>query len=196
MAQQQRVKYAEQNLRLPLLGSMTNRSSSPTQDQRFINIFPETRKVEAIESTRIYLNKRPGLTLYKDFGDGHGRGVAYFRNKIYVAVDGNIYEDGTPPTSIITLPDIDTKVGMLVANSTTIGDYLFICDGTTAWIVKSDGSVLTVGADGIGSVTVVTGGTGYVAAPKVYFTGGSGTSVSPSFILTIQHLTPYQDHLM
>jgi len=141
MAQQQKNKYQEQNVRLPLLGSMTNRNSSFRQDQRFVNIFPETRKVEAIESTRIYLNKRPGLSLYKDFGEGHGRGLVYFRDKIYAVIDGNVYEDGSPPTSVLTLTDTSVKVGMLVANSSTIGDYLFICDGTDGWIVKQDGSV-------------------------------------------------------
>jgi len=181
---QQRNKYQEQNIRLPLLGSMTNRNAVATKDQRFINIFPETRKVEAIESTRIFLNKRPGLTLYKDFGEGTGRGIAYFRNKIYACVDGHVYEDGTPPTSVITLTDATSKVGMLVANSTIIGDYLFICDGTSAWIVKSDGSVLNVGADGIGSVTVVTAGSVYVTAPKVYFTGGSGTGAAADAVIS------------
>ena len=44
MAQQPRNKYQEQNVRLPLLGSMTNRNSVATKDQRFVNIFPETEK--------------------------------------------------------------------------------------------------------------------------------------------------------
>lgn len=144
MAQQPRNKYQEQNIRLPLLGSMTNRNSLATKDQRFVNIFPETRKVEAIESTKIFLNKRPGLTLYKDFGTGNGRGIAYFRNKIYVCVDGHVYEDSITPTSVITLTDSTSKVAMLNANSSVIGDYLFICDGTSGWIIKQDGSVTQI----------------------------------------------------
>jgi len=179
MTQQRKKTYQEQNERVPIIGSMSNRDVSGNKDQRFVNMFPETRKVEAIESTRIFLNKRPGLTLYKDFGTGYGRGIAWFRDRLYVAVDGNIYEDSATPTSVITLTDADSKVGMLLANSSTIGDYLFICDGTGAWIVKSDGSILTVGADGVGSVTVDTGGTAYLTAPKVYFLGvGSGAAAT------------------
>ena len=85
MAQQQqrKNKYQEQNVRLPIIGVMSNRDVSGAKDQRFVNMFPETRKVEAIESTRIFLNNRPGLTLYKDFGAGYGRGMAWFRNKLY-----------------------------------------------------------------------------------------------------------------
>ena len=80
MAKQQKQKHQLQNIRLPLIGSFTNRSYSGNKDQRFINIFPETRKVEAIESTRIFLNKRPGLSLYKNFGAGEGRGCIWFRS--------------------------------------------------------------------------------------------------------------------
>jgi len=143
MAQQQQKKnkYQVQEVRLPIIGSMTNRDSSGLKDQRFLNIFPETRKVEAIESTRIFLNKRPGLTLYKTFATGTGRGIAWFREKFYMAIDGKIIEDGATPTTVITLTDANTKVGMIVANSASIGDYLFICDGTTAWIINSSGVV-------------------------------------------------------
>ena len=145
MAQQnQRNKYALQETRLPLIGAMTNRDQSGTKDQRFINIFPETRKVEAIESTKIFLNKRPGLTLYKNYGAGNGRGVAWFRNKFYLAIDGKIWEDGTTPTAVITLTNATTKVGMLVANSSSIGDYLFICDGTKGWVINSAGVVTLI----------------------------------------------------
>ena len=143
-SQQKKNKYQEQNVRLPIIGAMSNRDVSGAKDQRFVNMFPETRKVEAIESTRIFLNKRPGLTLYKDFGDGYGRGIAWFRSKLYVAIDGHIYEDGSPPTSVITLTDVDSKVGMIVANSSTIGDYLFICDGTSGWIINSAGTVTAI----------------------------------------------------
>jgi len=175
MAQQQRKnKYQEQNVRLPIIGAMSNRDVSGAKDQRFVNMFPETRKVEAIESTRIFLNKRPGLTLYKDFGTGYGRGIAWFRSKLYVAIDGHIYEDGSPPTSVITLTDADAKVGMILANSTTLGDYLFICDGTRGWIVKSDGTVLTVFNDTIRQITITAGGSSYETAPTVVFTGGGG----------------------
>ena len=152
MAQNQsrKNKYQLQEPRLPIIGAMSNRSSDETKDQRFINMFPETRKVEAIESTRIFLNKRPGLTLYKNFGTGYGRGIVWFRNKFYVAIDGKIYEDGTPPTAIITLTDADSKVGMLLGNSSGIGDYLFICDGTQAWVIKDDGTILIIGDNGVG----------------------------------------------
>jgi len=143
-AQQKESKYSLRDKRLPLLGSYTNRGSSGSKDQRFINIFPETRKVEAIESTRIYLNKRPGLTLYKTIAVGTGRGLAWFRNKYYIAIDNKIYEDGATPTAVITLSNSTGKVGMMVANSASIGDYLFICDGIAGWIINSAGAVTAI----------------------------------------------------
>ena len=88
---------------MPLIGSFTNRSSSGSKDQRFINIFPETRKVDSIESTRIFLNKRPGLTKYKTIVPGNGRGLAWFRSKFYYIIDNKVYEDSGSPTAIVTL---------------------------------------------------------------------------------------------
>ena len=84
MAQEQAKLGKPQIIRLPLMGAYSNRGYSASKDQRFVNIFPETRKVDQIESTTIFLNKRPGLTLYKDFGTGEGRGCIYFNNKIYL----------------------------------------------------------------------------------------------------------------
>lgn len=144
MAQQRKNKYQVQEVRLPIIGSMTNRNSSPLKDQRFVNAFPETRKVEAIESTKIYLYKRPGLVLYKNFDTGKGQGIAHFRNKFYVAVNGKVYEDGTTPTVVITLTSATATVGMLLGNSATTGDYLFICDGTSGWVINSAGVVTNI----------------------------------------------------
>ena len=142
--QRQTNKYQLREVRLPVIGSMTNRSSSAAKDQRFVNVFPETRKVEALESTKIFLYKRPGLTLYKNFGTGLGQGIAYFNSKLYIALAGQVYVDGTTPTSVITLTSATAKVGMLVCNSATLGDYLFICDGTSGWYIKTDGSVTQI----------------------------------------------------
>ncbi len=130
--------------RLPLMGAYSNRGSGSTTDQRFVNVFPETRKVEQIENTKIFINKRPGLTVYKDFGSGEGRGAVYFNSKFYVVVGNTVYEDGSPPTSKITLTASTGPVGMIVANSSTIGDYLFICDGTGGWIINNTGTVTAI----------------------------------------------------
>lgn len=114
MEKQKPTKYQLREVRLPVIGSMTNRSSSAAKDQRFVNVFPETRKVEALESTKIFLYKRPGLTLYKTIEAGNARGLAYFRGKFYIAVNGKVFEDGATPTEVITLTNNTTKVGMIV----------------------------------------------------------------------------------
>ncbi len=124
---------------------MTNRDTSGNYDQRFVNIYPETRKVEAIESTKIYMNKRPGTTLHRNIGgSGVGRGIIYFNNKFYVARGNTVWEDGVTPVSKITMTTSTGKVGMVVANSATIGDYLFVCDGIGGWFIKADGTVTAI----------------------------------------------------
>lgn len=177
-------KKQQENVRLPLIGSYTNRTSSDSKDQRFVNIFPETRKVEAIESTRIFLNKRPGLTQYKDFGTGEGRGCIWFNSKFYVVVGNSVIEDGVTPTSKITLTGSTGPVGMIVGNSSTLGDYLFICDGTGGWIINTSGTVTTISNTGLRSVSVTSGGTNYVGTPKVYLSGGGGSGATATATVT------------
>lgn len=184
MATRKKQRDEQQNVRLPLIGSYTNRSSSGSKDQRFINIFPETRKVEQIESTKIFLNKRSGLSVYKDFGTGEGRGCIWFDSKFYVVVGNKVIEDGVTPTDKITLTGSTGPVGMILGNSTTLGDYLFICDGTSGWVIKDDGTVLTIANDGIRSISVTGGGTAYLTAPHVYLSGGGGSGAAATTTLS------------
>ena len=94
MPQDPRTRKQVKNIRLPLIGTFTNRSSSGLKDQRFVNIYPETQKVAAIDSTRIYLNKRPGLSLYKNFSTGEGRGIIEFNGSIYCVIGNKLWKDG------------------------------------------------------------------------------------------------------
>lgn len=145
MATQQRGRVGEpENTRLPLMGAYSNRGHSPDKDQRFVNMFPETRKVEQLENTKIFINKRPGLSLYRDYGTGQGRGIAYFNSKFYVAVGNKVYEDAVSPVEKITLTASTGPLGLIVCNSATLGDYLFICDGTSGWFIKTDGTATLI----------------------------------------------------
>lgn len=158
--------------RVPLIGAMTNRSEDATKDQRFINIFPETRKIEAIESTRIFLHKRPGLSLYKTVVAGEARGLAWFRNMPYSTIGNTVYADTTP---LITMSTSTGHVGMLLADSSTWGKYLFICDGVGGWVVKPDGTYVTLSSTSIRSIVITAAGSGYTNGTyNCSFTGGGG----------------------
>jgi hypothetical protein len=170
--------------RLPLLGAYSNRGYAANKDQRFVNIFPETRKVEQIENTKIFLNKRPGLKLYKDFGTGVGRGMAQFNNKLYVAVGDTVWEDGVTPTSKITLTGTTGHVGMLWANSATLGDYLFIADGTKAWIINTAGTVTEIINTSVHSITLTSGGAGYTNGTYALGITGTGTGATGTYTVT------------
>lgn len=179
MAQSKKVLGKPEVARLPLMGAYSNRDASGNKDQRFLNIFPETRKVEQLENTKLSLTKRPGLSLYKVFGSGEGRGMIYFNNKFYVIVGNTVYEDGSPPTAKITLTGSTGPVSIINANSSTIGDYIFICDGTNGWIINTAGTVSQISSSGLYNVTVTNAGTGYGQAPTVSFTGtGTGAAAT------------------
>lgn len=167
------------------MGAYSNRGSSGSKDQRFLNMFPETRKVEQLENTKIFINKRPGLSLEHDFGSGEGRGNIYFNNKFYVAVGNKVYSwNGTTQTEVLTLTGSTGNVAMIWANSSTIGDYLFVCDGTAGWIIKTNGDIVAITSDSISYITITSGGTGYVKTPTLSFTGGSGSGLAATAVIT------------
>lgn len=174
------------NTRLPLMGAYSNRGSSGTKDQRFVNMFPETRKVDQLENTKIFINKRPGLVAHWTFPSGEGRGLAYFSGKFYAAIANKVYAyNGTTQTEVITMTTSTGNVGMLWANSATIGDYLFICDGVNAWTINTSGTVSMISNTMLHSVQLTAGGTGFTAGTyAATFTGGGGSGAAATYTVT------------
>jgi len=144
----QQKQGERKKVRLPLIGAYSNRSNDATKDQRFVNAYPETRKVEQLENTRIYINKRPGLTEFSNVAaDGLGRGLAYFKTSFYAIIADKVYRvesNGTTITLKITLTTSTGPCSIIECNSAVIGDYLFICDGTEGWVIKDDHSATKV----------------------------------------------------
>lgn len=178
-------KQVNKNVRLPFIGSMSNRDYSSSKDQRFLNIYPETRKVDAIENTKIFMVKRFGLSSFRSYGSGEARGMAYFNNKIYTAIDSTVTEDDLVSTSSkITMSTSTGPVGFCLGNSSTLGDYLFVCDGTDAWYIDTSGTVTEILNDSLISIIVTAGGSGYTSAPTVSFSGGGGSGAAATAVLT------------
>lgn len=172
MAQQsQKARQGEpQTIRLPLIGAWYNRDTDSTKDPRYLNAFPETRKLEQLDTTKIYINKRPGVDLLCSVAsDAAGRGIIYF-NSFFIAVIGNtVYKvgvSGTPVSTLTTLTASTGPVGMIYCDSATLGDYIFICDGTIAKIVKEDFSVVDISAVPTPHTPTPTFIDGYVILPK------------------------------
>jgi len=160
-------------VRLPLYGTLNTRSGDSTKDQRFINCIPESNKNDTLKQTITQLYKRPGTVASFSTAAGVGRGIIYFDGAMYTAVGDKLYKSPST-TPILTFPTSTGKVGMKLGDSTTLGQYLFVCDGTRAWIIETNGTITSIGDDMVDSIVVSDGGTGYVSAPAVSFTGGGG----------------------
>ena len=76
-------------------------------------------------------------------------------------------------TPIITLTNSTGPVGLRLGDCVELGQYLFICDGTRAWVVETNGTVTAIGDDMVNNIIVDEGGTGYTTA-AITFTGGGG----------------------
>lgn len=63
-----------------------------------------------------------------------------------------------------------------------LGNYLFICDGTAAWIIKTDGTVTQVVADSVKSLTLTAAGSGFTDGTySLGFSGGGGTGAAGTY---------------
>ena len=145
-----------QKVKVPLFGAYSNRSSDPDKDQRFINVFPESRKVDQLDQMRVSLVKRPGVGIQKSytFRDGEisldyleARGLAYFNGYVYSVWGDQLWVDEEPenpaidPIFVLNLTTDTRKVGFVLGNSSSIGDYLFLTDGVSAFVIENDYSV-------------------------------------------------------
>jgi hypothetical protein len=125
--------------------------------------------------------KRPGLSTTYSTTTGEGRASIYFNGSVYVAVGSGVYKCPST-TPIITLTGSTGAVGMKLGDSVEFGQYLFICDGTKAWVVETDNTITEITDTGVNSVVVDAGGSGYTTA-TVSFTGtGTGAAATATII--------------
>lgn len=137
----------EKTIRLPLVGSPTNRAQLVEKDQRFVNCFPEVINNNVTGSDRIYLTKRNGLEKYKQptGASGEGRGMFVWNNKVYSVIGTKLYEtDITSGTSTLkqTLTTSTGAVGFI--DTTGPNQYLFLCDTVKGYVISTTGVVTTI----------------------------------------------------
>jgi hypothetical protein len=126
--------------RFNLVGSPQQRSGTSTKDQRFINMFPELVKSEITQGKKYYLKKRPGTTLHTTPAtSGEGRGAYLFNGSLFTAVGNQLLRDNI---AILTLSNSTGMVGFTEGDGTY--KYLFVCDGTTGYVIKTDWTVTTI----------------------------------------------------
>jgi hypothetical protein len=126
--------------RFNFVGSPQQRSGTSTKDQRFVNMFPEMIKTDITQGKKYYLKKRPGTALFSTPGTtGVGKGAYYWNGSLFTVVGDNLYRDNT---FVMAITAGAANVGF------TEGDgpykYLFLCDGTKGWVIKTNWTVSPV----------------------------------------------------
>jgi uncharacterized protein YdeI (BOF family) len=98
-------QFGYDSARIPLVGNHTNRLASPTKDQIFYNVIPESIKNEIGENKKIWLNKRGGVVSnLAVIGSGAGRGIYYWpeSGKTYTVIANKIYENAVEKYTLTT----------------------------------------------------------------------------------------------
>jgi hypothetical protein len=71
---------------------------------------------------------------------------------------------------------------MQLGNSASTGDYLFITDGSSAWLIDKNGTVSSILNTSVHSITLTTAGTGFTAGTySLGFSGGGGTGAAGTY---------------
>lgn len=126
--------------RYDLVGTSNARNGSTlTQDQRYVNMFPERWKDSTLDYKKYYLRQRPGLSFSQTTTTGAGRGGVYFNGHNYTAVGNQLYQDGT---AVKTLGNSTGHVGFTQYNGTYTA--LIVLDGIKGFVVKTDLSVTEI----------------------------------------------------
>ncbi len=130
--------------RFSFIGSPQQRDGTPLKDQRFLNMYPELIKSPVSEGKKYYLKKRPGTSLFQDFGVRNvaGQGLYYWgvNNTYYTAINGVLYAGGTP---LITLSTTTGAVGFVEFKGTG-SPFLIVVDGTKGWTIGTTNTFVQI----------------------------------------------------
>ena len=135
-------------VRIPLVGSPTNRGLDLEKDQRFVNCFPEIVENNAADSKRIYVTKRDGTTRISQPSGaaGEGRGIFSWNNKVFVVIGTGLYVSTnaglTTWSNIKTLTTSSGAVGFTVFSAAN--EYLVLLDGTKGYYVSTTNVVTEI----------------------------------------------------
>jgi len=169
--------------RIPLSGTLMYRSSARDKDQRFINCFQESIKNDVTDSKKVHLIKRPGLTQSTQIlaGGGTARGMHYWDSAYYAVIGSKLYENSTEK---LTLATSSGDVGFIEFDNAGV-EYLFLTDGTNAYVINAAGTVTQVNQTYSAWVTATNYAVGNRVIPTVvngyYYevTADAGSSSTP-----------------
>lgn len=167
--------------RIPLVGSLSNRNPNPgsflTKDQIFTNCYPEIQKNPVTGTSRVYLNKRPGMSqsaVVTTTVNNGSYGCCLWSSSSSSA-SPSVFSFAGSALAKIFRQDV-TQVGADISNVNTC--YFL-----------NDTSV-----NGVGTLTGIFADSGTGAKEGWYFPeGGSWTQITDSDFPT--NLTPYIAHM-
>lgn len=177
--------------RLSLATTLMYRDANRNKDARLINCFQESIKNELTDSKKVYVVKRPGLTQSTQIliGGGTARGFIYWNSKYYAVIGDKLYENSTAKQTLSTSTG---KCGFEIFDNSGV-TYLFLADGTNAYVINTSGTVTQVNQTysawvgstnySIGNRVIPTVSNGYYY--EVTTDAGSSAGAQPTWPTTI-----------
>ena len=127
---------------IPFIGSPTQRATGDT-DQRYVNLYFEVHRNDALKEQTVYCNKRPGISSFSaPGGTSTGRGLYFWRGSTY-SVAGHVLWTGTISTAINSSTG---RVWFAERHVDTGAQIVVVSDGIANYNVTSTNVVSTVNA--------------------------------------------------
>jgi hypothetical protein len=142
--------------RIPLVGTISDRSASAGKDQRFKNCFPEFLTMANPSETskksveQAWVIKRPGLTEDATTAVAAGRGLYSWNGNLWAVVGNKVYKDGSAIGGTL-----NTSSGRVYMDSAADGTGLLIInDGGDLYTVNTSDTLATLADGDIPAATV------------------------------------------
>jgi len=161
--------------RIPLSQPIETRDGTLTKDSKCVNGYFETR-----DQKREFI-KRPGLqsvALSPQISAGDGQLLYNYNNKLYAVVNNALYEIDPSTYATTTVGSFNGAVQNCYATHTLNDQYMFIHNGTYGYTLSSSGAYSQVTNDSVSSVSIVTGGSGYINPVVTFSSPTSGITAT------------------
>lgn len=131
-------------IRIPVLGSPTNRDTIASKDQRFVNAYFDVIQNPVTNTPKYFFVKRPGLSrnIQPSGGAGVGRGLYVWRGDIYTVIGTQLYKNTT--NLGVTLTTSTGQCGITETRPGAGTQYLGINDGIRLYLISVAGAVTTI----------------------------------------------------
>ena len=133
----------KKTVRIPLVGQPEKFALYPFDEQKFINVMPETVKNTTTGTKKLHVVQRPGISPYiVHTSKTEGRGIWTFKTLLIYVFDSTLYLYNFTDLSTVSITLL-TSTGACGGTEVSNNQFFF-CDGINGYIIYPDASYTNI----------------------------------------------------